>query len=94
MATRYEYPPLNLGTNNIRLLTLQPGDEADGISVTLQHCSLAAASGRYVALSYVWGSTDNSVMIKARGDLLGADRSLSVTQDPAVALRQVMRRLL
>ncbi|ROW14724.1 hypothetical protein VPNG_03703 [Cytospora leucostoma] len=89
MATKYEYLPLKLGTDNIRLLTLQPGKAADGISITLQHCSLAAATGRYEALSYVWGSTDNPVRIKARSNLLSAYRSLSVTQNLAVALRHL-----
>lgn len=89
MAAEYQYSPLPTDADDIRLLELHPGNEADDIIITIQHCSLVTATGKYDALSYVWGSTDNPVAIKVRSDTLHKDNSLSVTQNLAVALQHL-----
>lgn len=89
MATEYAYSPLPSGADDIRLLTLQPGNKADNLEIIIQHCSLVTAAGQYDALSYVWGSTDNPVTITVRSALLTEDSSLSVTQNLAVALKHL-----
>ncbi|KUI58139.1 Heterokaryon incompatibility protein 6, OR allele [Cytospora mali] len=89
MATAYRYSPLSPDTDDIRLLTLKPGKEADGIAITLQHCPLVAAAGQYEAFSYVWGSTDDPTTIEVEGVLPIGNSFLSITQNLAVALRHL-----
>jgi hypothetical protein len=49
----YQYQPLS-GSEDLRLLTLEPGDFGDDLSCTLSVVS-STASPAYEALSYVWG---------------------------------------
>jgi hypothetical protein len=49
-----EYLPLNTDRNEIRLLTLLPGDESTMVRCSLEHVSLINPP-EYRALSYCWG---------------------------------------
>lgn len=54
----YQYTPLN--KDEIRLISLLPGDFSDPIVAELRHKVLVDfESPRYEALSYVWGSKDD-----------------------------------
>ncbi len=80
----YKYSPLNEKRNEIRVLTLHPGDFSADIHVSIQKVALTAENPPiYEALSYVWGTTDNPVSIKVGPS--GNDR-LAITQNLAVAL--------
>jgi len=54
----HEYQPLDLSTDEIRLLTLHPGRDGDKISSTLSHYNLTDNT-EYEALSYTWGDNSN-----------------------------------
>lgn len=89
MTTPYIYSPLPSDAEDVRLLTIEPGNETDDIAVTLQHFPLVASAEQYEALSYVWGPTVNSVTIDVRGFPPGGHNTLSVTRNVAVALRHL-----
>lgn len=59
--------PLNLGTKNIRLLTLEPGDASESIECTLQSYALDNNYPSYVALSYAWGAKERYNDIQING---------------------------
>lgn len=50
------YPGGILTGDQIRLITLHPGDWNDPIRCSIGYNSLAALKGKYYTLSYVWGS--------------------------------------
>lgn len=71
--THYEYSPLNENRNEIRVLTLHPGDFSADIIVSIHKVRLTAKNPPvYEALSYVWGTTDNPVDIEVKSS--GNDR--------------------
>lgn len=51
----FEYRPVNYSNNEIRLIHLAPGQDADPIRCKLIHVSLNEQP-TYHALSYCWGS--------------------------------------
>ena len=77
---RYEYARLRAG--EIRLLILPPGKPLDEIDCRIIHRELKSKPA-FEALSYVWGSVDNS--LTATCDPSG--RWLSITQNLAKALK-------
>ncbi|KAK4692771.1 hypothetical protein P7C71_g4496, partial [Lecanoromycetidae sp. Uapishka_2] len=83
----FQYSPLNENHNEIRILTLLPGDFAADIHVLLETKQLRHDKPPfYEALSYVWGSTEDPVTIKVRKHGV---RTLTVTQNLATALRHL-----
>ncbi|XTI92208.1 heterokaryon incompatibility protein-domain-containing protein, partial [Cenococcum geophilum] len=54
VSSSHKYRPLDLSTDEIRLLTLHPGSDGDEISCILSHHNLTG-SIEYEALSYTWG---------------------------------------
>lgn len=80
----YQYSSLNEPLNEIRVLTLQPGDFLADIHVSIHKVALTPEGPPlYEALSYVWGTTDNLVEIKIGPS--GNER-LAITQNLAEAL--------
>ena len=94
----YQYSPLREDRNQIRLLSLHPGDFSAEIHISIQKVALTADNPPvYEALSYVWGKTENPVDIKVKPsgqDSLHLAREsgpadqdrLSITQNLATAL--------
>ncbi|KAI0914902.1 heterokaryon incompatibility protein-domain-containing protein [Ustulina deusta] len=62
----YRYRPLCPSSDEIRLLTLDPGLDDDEISCTLNHYNLTN-NPKYEALSYTWGDTTNEGRITVDG---------------------------
>ncbi|OCK73481.1 HET-domain-containing protein, partial [Lepidopterella palustris CBS 459.81] len=62
----YEYHPLDLSMDEIRLLTLHPGKNGDKISCTISHHNLKD-NLKYEALSYTWGDNENPQSITING---------------------------
>ena len=61
----YQYSPLREDRNQIRLLSLHPGDFSAEIHVSIQKIALTTKNPPvYEALSYVWGTTDSPVDIR------------------------------
>ena len=60
----------------IRILNLQPGCWQDQISCTLTVVSLEDDRTKYEALSYVWGSEENSVAISLDGNIVQVRKNL------------------
>ena len=61
----YEYLELDSQGREIRLMTLLPGEAGDEIHVTLRNVTLDPASPpSYEALSYVWGSAQDTLRIR------------------------------
>lgn len=54
VLSSHKYRPLDLSTDEIRLLTLHPGSDGDEISCILSHHNLTG-NIEYEALSYTWG---------------------------------------
>ncbi|KAF2264489.1 hypothetical protein CC78DRAFT_568202 [Lojkania enalia] len=71
----YDEVPLSPGTDEIRLLQLLPGNYIDPI-----HCNLFQVDSvslyEYEALSYVWGSTENTQVIYVNDWEMGITKSL------------------
>ena len=82
IRSEYEYQPLDLSTDNIRLLTLHPGNEDDPICCSLSHVSLRSEVA-YEALSYTWGDYQD-----ARTIILDS-HPVSVTANLETALRRL-----
>ena len=81
---RYRYSPLDESLNEIRLLTLHPGDFSADLHVSIRKATLTAeAPPIYEALSYVWGTTENPVDIKVGPS---GSETLAITQNLAIAL--------
>ena len=80
----YQYLPLNEDLNEIRTLTLHPGDFSTDIHISIQKVLLTIdAPPVYEALSYAWGSTKDPVDIRIG---LTGNETLAITQNLAVAL--------
>src|ERR1700735_2002759 len=61
----------------IRLLTIDPGQRKDPVTCSLSHTLLDDPKRpRYDALSYTWGSQDNSLLIFCNGQPLKAGVNL------------------
>jgi hypothetical protein len=64
---RFNYAPLNVDLEEIRLMRLSPGRFDDTIEVEIFHTPLSEDhTPDYEALSYVWGSVDNPKSIAVR----------------------------
>ena len=63
------YEPLR-GAPEIRLLELNKGHTIDPIQCTIKHVSLDDSPGKYVALSYTWGSAEKQCCIACNGKRL------------------------
>ncbi|KAI6086015.1 heterokaryon incompatibility protein-domain-containing protein [Hypoxylon rubiginosum] len=94
----YKYHPLPAGSNEIRILTLYPGEKSDGIEVALHHVSFREDKpSSFEALSYVWGSPADPVSITITRTVLGSgsainhnpSRPLLVTRNLGVALKHL-----
>jgi hypothetical protein len=86
-TTRYQYLPLNEEAREIRLLTLLPGTFSAEIRVLLHVDSFTEHhTPKYEALSYAWGSIEDSATIKVG---TSGEDSLAVTQDLAIALQHL-----
>ena len=80
----YQYLPLNEDLNEIRTLTLDPGDFSADIHISIQKVVLTTDNPPiYEALSYAWGSTEDPVDIRIGSS---GNETLAVTQNLAVAL--------
>ena len=80
----YQYSPLNESLQEIRVLTLHPGDFSADIQISIHKFALIPERPpTYEALSYVWGTTDNQSDIKIGPS--GNDR-IAITRNLAVAL--------
>lgn len=79
--TKYRYEPLNEARNEIRLMTLHPGDFTADIKISIQKVSLVPENPPvYEALSYVWGLAKDLVHIQF------GHRTLAITRNLAEAL--------
>ena len=80
----YQYLPLNESLQEIRVLTLHPGDFSADIQISIHKVALSPERPpTYEALSYVWGTTENPSDIKVGPS--GNDK-IAITQNLAVAL--------
>ncbi|KAI4858973.1 heterokaryon incompatibility protein-domain-containing protein [Hypoxylon rubiginosum] len=98
----YKYHPLSAGPDEIRVLTLYPGQSSDDVQVALHHVSFREDKPPpFEALSYVWGSPANPVSVTIKRTILSSGPaidhspscSLSVTQNLGVALRHLRDRV-
>lgn len=64
-STAFEYTPLDLTNNTIRLLKILPRSAATEIECTLEHRSLNPRT--YSCLSYAWGDADVTRTIRLNG---------------------------
>ncbi|KAK1993460.1 HET-domain-containing protein, partial [Colletotrichum falcatum] len=81
-----EYTPLCQSLNEIRLLTIFPEeDPTKPIDCRLRHVTLPCQTP-YYALSYRWGSLDDTVHITVSGCIV------SVTKNLAHAIQELRRR--
>jgi len=74
MMEQYQYQPLPSPTS-IRLLKFKPSDNPDEISCSFVVVDTATPP-QYIALSYVWGDTTNTVPITVDGKLVQVTRNL------------------
>lgn len=63
---RLIHPPLNLAASQIRLLQVLEGESSSRICCTLTTYNVADAAP-YIALSYTWGSEDDSQIVYING---------------------------
>ncbi|KAH8594353.1 heterokaryon incompatibility protein-domain-containing protein, partial [Bisporella sp. PMI_857] len=84
-----DYYPLDAETQEIRLLSLEPGCFSDDIYIQLHRYSLSTTPRlSYEALSYVWGSSKNFVPIQIRTQNRQTQQML-VTQNLFAALKRL-----
>jgi hypothetical protein len=79
------FPYRRLGTNEIRLLVLQPGKGGSAVEVEIRHTSLDQ-NPSYEALSYCWGEPNNTrlISLKAQNEQsLGPNRTHSKLKNTA-----------
>ncbi|KAJ9610753.1 hypothetical protein H2200_005530 [Cladophialophora chaetospira] len=81
-AQSYQYKPLGIQGNPIRLLTLWPGKWDDEILCTIHHADLDNELA-YRALSYTWGDAHDT------REILLQNRPFSVTRNLEIALRHL-----
>ncbi|XXH01363.1 hypothetical protein Hte_007721 [Hypoxylon texense] len=99
----YKYHPLHTGSDEIRVLTLYPGESSDDVQVALHHVSFREdAPPPFEALSYVWGSPADPASVTIKRTILSSGLAidhnpccplLSVTQNLDVALRHLRDRV-
>lgn len=79
------YSPLDAESRTIRVLHLQPGAWEDDIHAELQASSIEYVRGRYVAISYTWGSENvaRQVLITCNG------QSVSISENLFTILRKL-----
>ena len=76
--------PINEELNEIRTLTLHPGEFSADIYISIQKVVLTTVTPPiYEALSYAWGSTEGPVDISIGSS---GNETLAITQNLAVAL--------
>lgn len=87
-----DYLPLTQ-PHDIRLIDIIPGVFTDALQIKVYHCSLKEPHvPQYEALSYVWGSSDNSATVQVQLVLAGGSANsheFPVTQNLAVALQHL-----
>lgn len=84
MSTKHlPYRPLQAQLQEIRLLTILPGDSGDPIRCSINHASLNAAP-IYNALSYVWGDSGQQGNV-----LLLEETEVPITANLSGALKQL-----
>jgi hypothetical protein len=81
----YNYCPLNINREEIRLMHLLPGARGSPCRCALSHVSLKDDDLWYTALSYAWGSLEDPRTVAVES-LLGESGSISVTQNLYSAL--------
>ena len=69
------YEPLH-SASEIRLLELNKGHSIEPIQCTIRHVSLDNSPGKYMALSYTWGSTEDRRYIACNGKRLSITANL------------------
>ena len=82
--TPYKYQPLRIDADEIRLLSLLPGNSSEEIIISIETVPLGQNDfPQYEALSYTWGSSDDRAPLS-----IGALRNetLDITQNLATAL--------
>lgn len=80
----YQHSPLNESLNEIRVVTLHPGDFSADLHVSIHTVPLTLENPPiYEALSYAWGTTENPVEVKVGPS---RDDTLAITQNLAIAL--------
>jgi hypothetical protein len=79
------YLPLDATSRAIRVLRLQPDSWEHGIRAELQATSIEDVRGRYVAISYTWGSEGvaRQFLIKCNG------KSVSISENLFTVLRKL-----
>lgn len=87
-TTSFSYQPLDISLQEIRLLTILPGDYSDTLECKVTHVSLSACPA-YSALSYVWGDGLSDSQHPRRKSLLLNNAEVSATTNLLSALRQL-----
>ena len=91
--SRYKYTPLDAHSQQIRLMSLVPGIFDDDIYVSLKTVTLNQDNPpTYEALSYTWGSTENSPDVGVTPDI-GADGLINISKPLAAMNMKLSRRL-
>ena len=91
--SRYKYTPLDAHSQQIRLMSLAPGIFDDDIYVSLKTVALTRDNPpKYEALSYTWGSTENSPDVGVMPHI-GADRLIKIWNPLAALNMKLSRRL-
>ncbi|KAI0165239.1 heterokaryon incompatibility protein-domain-containing protein [Hypoxylon sp. FL1284] len=97
----YKYHPLAAASDEIRVLTLSPGESSDAVEVDLHHVSLREDRPPvFEALSYVWGSPESPVPITIKQTVLTSGQAIDhdsgcrllVTRNLDVAFRNLRER--
>lgn len=84
-----QYLPL-VQQRDIRLIDILPGAPTDALRIKIYHCTLSETSPpAFEALSYVWGLTDNLVLIYVQVGLDSDALEFPVGQNLDAALRHV-----
>ncbi|KAK5991510.1 Heterokaryon incompatibility 6-like protein [Cladobotryum mycophilum] len=74
----YKYGKLDKKQQEFRLLTLEPGEEEDGIVCSIAHASINDTALSYEALSYCWGDRADMRQIMVSGSRMQVTGSLFV----------------
>jgi hypothetical protein len=82
LAGLYEYQSLS-ATENLRLLTIKPGQDGDDVCCDLVNTTFGEASPVHDALSYTWGTDQKTRVVHIDG------KRLPVTANLFAALRQL-----
>lgn len=85
----FDYAPLDESTNEIRLLSLHPSAFPDwGVEISILHAKLSDPP-KYEALSYMWGTEDNSMPIYLPS---GSGKLCLVRRNLGLALKRLRLR--